>query len=150
MKLNSLKSLESYIYLSVILPLKGLTLGRIDSQSPALGHHGGYFSLEIGLESIDRSRYAHNYQREQASNRAKYLIYLSDGHHRAIVADYSEKTKEVSIFKDAFSGWVDAHIIDVKLEEAFRTHTPFSKVSIVKGSRSSSANPRDILEDVPF
>jgi hypothetical protein len=135
MKVTSLKDVESYIYSTVILPLKGLQIDGLNQSSPIRGDRGRDWKLGLIREDV-QGEFAHNYERDDAREQAWWLVTLSDGARTSIIADYDPRRHNVTIFKGSTGSWKGINILLNKLDEAFRRNTPFDKVKVVDDKRS--------------
>lgn len=123
----ALKSLEAYIYSSVILPLKGLRDG-LNYPSPIVVR-GETFSFNVQRRALLGS-YRRNYQREVARAKLPLEIVLSSRYTAEIVGEYSEKSHQVILYKKPFK----QHGLEVvlnKIHSLMYTNTPFTKVRMM-------------------
>lgn len=144
MKVTSLKDMESYIYSSVILPLKDLDV-QLHNSSPITANNGNILEFSVGRERLDGD-FDHNYQRDAARDQLRWLVTLRDGYSSFIVADYETKRHVVRIYKEAFDQFEKGGMLYNKLIEAFGKYTPFGDIKYVGGIRESEID----LSQVPF
>lgn len=134
MKITSFRDLESYIYSSVILPFKDLRVDNIHYESP-LQDGSSPWIFAIRSEEVS-GEFHHNFQRDRAREQAKSLVMLKVGGANLVVADYDHSLRKVTIYRGAFDGLDKGNYLLKRLEEAFRSNTPFEKVVIDEGTRS--------------
>jgi hypothetical protein len=121
---TSMKAIETYIYLQVILPLKNLEIDRFSCQNPLKST-----ILEVNREQLSLSRgsdFQHNFQRDKLREEARWFV-LCNG---MIVAAYEDKRHTVKIYKGGFGNNKWRSILIGKLEDAFHKSHPFTKVTI--------------------
>lgn len=135
MKITSLSALESYIYSSVILPFKNLKVQSISSVSPLLDG-SNHWAFSLSMEQI-HGNFHHNFQRDRAREQAKTLVVLKAGGMTQVVADYDRRLRKVTIYQGAFQALDKGNYLMKRLEEAFRSNTPFEKVVINPGTRTA-------------
>lgn len=128
MKVQSLKSLETYIYSQVILPLKNLQVPNINLDSPLRNRSGEPLQLNVSRMEIDYSQYRRDYQRRIARQKQPFIVTIDSLINRRKIAEYNPKGHSVIIFRDAMRDVTNSGILLGKLEEAFKTNTPFTKV----------------------
>lgn len=133
MKVTSLKDVESYIYSTVILPLKNLNVDSLDSSSPIQDSQGHVLALGLTRETVSGD-WNHNYQRDTARENAKWLVYLEGGHGNFVVADYDPMKRNVRVYEPPFRQ-LGLQILRNKLAAAFRDNTPFNTVRLVDDVR---------------
>lgn len=148
MKVTSLRDMESYLFLNVILPLKKLNVEAGSTSSPITTDNGEQIQFAIQKESI-MNGYDHNYQRDEARRLAKDLIVLSDSHTASIVADYESKRHTVRIYRPAFDNFTGGKFLCNKLVEAFESNTPFTKVTVLEQVRDQRQDA-SVLESLIF
>lgn len=141
MKVTSLKDLEAYIYSGVILPLKELVIDMPGQSSPMSDPGGGSYMLSVS-RNVPNREFQHNYQRREAEANATWLVILNGPEGGEILAEYQKQGHTVRIYRGAFN--LNSKILQNKLEEAFRNHTPFTGVTLVSG-RHIEAVPRRVL-----
>lgn len=132
MKVTSFKDVETYLYTSVILPLKRLDVPELEFGSPIQGDDGQAWTLYIGSEDPVR-RYRRNYQNEEARQTSSYKIMLhagkSDGgsHIRYQVASYDVKRHTVEMYEQPFKT-LNAMPLFGRLHSLFSSNAPFTKI----------------------
>lgn len=126
MKVTSFKDVETYIYSSVILPLKQLNVPDLPFPTPMRGDDGQEWSLMVRPQPLF-GNFRRNYQRTQAQRRADMQVILFTGSKEYVVAQYNRKNKWVKVYQRAFMR-LAAMPIYGKLFEAFQKNTPFAKV----------------------
>lgn len=128
-KATSLKQVDTYLYLSLILKLKEL---RVDSYSPEtpFSREGKKVQVLIELEPSTRTP-RHNYERERASRNRNVIIYALWNGQRVPLAYFHIKQKWVKIFQAGFNE-MKMQIYLGKFYELFYGNEPFGKVSIEK------------------
>lgn len=147
MKVTSLKDMESYIYSSVILPLKELEVESLSMETPMRDAQGRGLQLSLTREEVVGD-FHHNYQREAARTHARWVVRLRGGNVNKLVADYSPKRHTVRLY-----GWnqdSEYRMLMNKLAEAFLSNTPFDKVFFETGSRSMTAHIEDRAGEIPL
>lgn len=135
MKPASFKEIETYLYTSIVLPLKGLAVQELRYPSPLIGEDNQAWELETILTPV-RLRYRRNYQRTQAERRRNYWIVLKIGdrpnRRRIVLGEYHIKYHTVKLYQQAFSE-VGAIPLMGKMLDIFQTNSPFTKVTIESG-----------------
>lgn len=130
MRVTSLKELDNYIYSSVVIPLKGLVIDPLTYNSPIEDNGGRRVSFEIVREEV-MGDFHHNFQRNDAREKAKWLVLMRCNHRGYVVADYEPRRHAVRVYAPSFAMAGLSPIIKNKLTEAFRNNAPFGKVSVV-------------------
>lgn len=128
MKVKSLKDLEAYIYAQVILPLKDLQAPSINLGSP-MSDGDMRIELHVWRPEIDYGQHRRDYQRRIARSKQPYIVSVDIGYgERRNVAEYNPRGHSVVIYKQSLRGVSSGGVLLGKLEEAFKTNTPFTKV----------------------
>lgn len=135
MKVTSLKDVDSYIYSSVVLPLKELDVDGLAISSPMTTRRGQPIKLQVTREETGHRRYDHNYQRDEARNSALHLIWYKFGYNQGVLADYDSRKHNVRVYAPAFRDVDDGKFLMNKLLQAFGNYTPFTNVSIEESVR---------------
>lgn len=132
MKPASFKEIETYIYTSIVLPLKGLAVQELRYPSPLMGEDGLVWELRTILTPV-RIHYRRNYQRTQAERRRNYWIILkiADG-RRFVLGEYHIKYHTVKLYQQAFSE-LNAIPLMGKMLDVFQTNSPFTKITVESG-----------------
>ncbi len=155
MKVTSLKDLERYLYLSVIVPLKSLGV-ETETQSPLKNSNGNSWYLWLQLTPVVM-RGRRNYQRRQAEHNRDWQVWMNNGTSEYLVADYSIRTHWVKIYEKPFQD-TGSMLIYGKLHKLFSENKPFSKVITMLEPRASTtprrfsnplAEPSDMTVGVP-
>lgn len=128
MKVTNLKDVETYIYSSVILPLKSLNVPSLEYPSPIKGENGNVWQLSTRLAPVNRE-FRRNYQRTQALRRADWQVILYNGSRPYIIATYNPKNHWVKLYERPFRKLM-AKLLMAKIQEAFNKNTPFTKVIV--------------------
>lgn len=137
MKVTSLKELESYIYSSVILPLSGLDIDPLNFSTPITNDRGFEITFSIMTERV-HGDFQHNFQRDDARNRAKKLVIVTVNDMEGfIAADFDRHTKDVTVYRPALREAGCRPFIINKFADAFRRHTAFHKVTMADTMRSA-------------
>lgn len=127
MKVTSFKDVETYLYSSVIAPLKKLNTNLSGVESPLRSTNGEkVWTLQVVPEPPIRS-YRRQYQRMQARRKANLQVVLYTGTREYVVAMYNPKHHWVKVYERPFRV-LKATPLMGKLYEAFQNNTPFSKV----------------------
>lgn len=127
MKVTSLKDVETYLYSSVIIPLKQLNVRQLDFPSPISSNDGRkLWTFRIAPEP-PRRRYRRNYQNTLAQRRANLQILLSTGNREYVVATYNSKTHWIKVYERPFKTLGATPILG-KLYEILNKNTPFTKI----------------------
>ena len=127
-QVTSLKDVETYLYTSVVLPLKGLRVDSLHFPSPISDKRGYNWSFELQRMPV-LHQFAHQYEREQAERERNWGIFLNTGRRSYEVGEYHPKKHWVKLYKDPFDE-VGAKLIFSKLVEVLSTNTPFTDVKI--------------------
>lgn len=133
MKVTSSKELETYIYSSVVLPLKGLNLPELHSPTPLTDDAGiaWYFMLK---RTPIRPSYRRNYQREIANAKRNYWItFGSRGMPSQVIGEYNIKNHWVKLWEKPFRD-INAMPIFSKLWNTLDNNTPFTKIIVITGN----------------
>lgn len=154
MKVTSLKDVETYLYSSVLVPLKQLRGVDFAYQSPLAGDAGDIWTVGTDQEQVRRVR--HNYERDWIQERAPWVIRLftDNGEKQYIVGQYDPKTHAVILYETPFK-LLRAMPLLGKFHQMFSTHPPFTDVSIrkrrkparVKSQSRAAAPDNDWPED---
>lgn len=126
MKVTSFRDVETYIYSSVIIPLKQLNIPDLQFPSPIRGENGEDWQFSVRSQPINRD-YRRNYQRTQAMRRANQQVMLFAEGREYVVAMYHPRQKWVKIYKRPFHSLKAVPLMG-KLYEAFYTNSPFGKI----------------------
>lgn len=130
MKVTSLKDVETYLYTSVVLPLKNRDGLSLTCPSPIFGKNGNPWNMEVIQPQVPRGR--HNYERDFNQVIEPFLVYLHGATDKPqILAQYNPKTKAVEIYEHPFK-LLNAMPLLGKLHQMFNSHAPFGRVSIRK------------------
>lgn len=127
MKVTRLKDVETYLYTSIVLPLKGLNTVEIDYPSPISGKDGEPWVFHLRRAPLQAQRLPRQYQRERAQRNRDWEIYLNIGQRRIHVGDYDIRSHVVRLYESPFKE-MKAMILFGKLHQVFMENTPFSKV----------------------
>lgn len=142
MKVTSLKDMESYIYSTVILPLKELDVEGFSVRSPMTHPNGKRIDLFVNREETGHLRHEHNFQREEWRNAALHLIWFKMGYDMRVLADYDHRKHKVRVYKPAFSR-LQTNLLMNKLIEAFNMYTPFNGVEVLDRTREGYMETND-------
>lgn len=127
MKVTSFKDVETYLYSSVIIPLKRLNVRPLDFPSPITSSNGKkVWQLRVESE-LPRRNYRRNYQNTQARRRANQQVILWTGQHEYVVAMYNPHNHWVKVYERPFK-ILKATPLMGKMYEVFSKNTPFTKV----------------------
>lgn len=132
---TTLKDMESYIYSTVILPLKELDVGGLGIASPIVDTRGNTVDLFTGREEVGHRSYDHNFQRDEARNSALELVWHRYRNHDGVLADYDRRRHNVVIYTPEFNNIKGGKLLMNKLLQAFNYHAPFNKVTLVPTTR---------------
>lgn len=156
MRPASFKEIETYLYTSIVLPLKGLSVQELRYPSPLVGNDGERWELQAVLTPT-RLNYRRNYQRTQAERRRNWWIIVKIGereHRRTLVlGEYHNKYHTVKLYQQAFSE-LDAIPLMGKMLDVLQTNSPFTKVTVESGEypefeRDGYSSPRSLRYDQP-
>lgn len=155
MKVTSFKDVETYIYSSVIMPLKALNVPSLDIPSPIRGNRDREWSFQVRQAPLTRE-FRRNYQRTQAQRRSNMQVVLFTGSAEYVVASYNRKQHWVKIYERPFRVLKAMPLLG-KLYEGFYQNTPFSKIITEMDAPRERAfrhrNPLDeepVLDDYPY
>lgn len=126
MKVTALRDVETYIYSSVIMPLKGLAVPDLHFPSPIRGENGEEWQFQVRQERLHRD-YRRNYQRTQAQRLANWEVVLFANGKEYVVAHFNPRVKWVKMYERPFRV-LKAMPIMGKLYEGFYQNTPFGKI----------------------
>lgn len=127
MKVTSFKAVETYLYSSVVIPLKGMNVRPLDCPSPIFSNNGKRaWEFRVQAEPLRRS-YRRQYQREQALAQANQQVVLWTGKNEYVVATYNTRHHWVKVYERPFRILKATPLLG-KLYEVFQTNTPFGKV----------------------
>lgn len=126
MKVTSLRDVETYIYSSVIVPLKEMNVPPLDFATPIRGEADREWLLSVRQQPLNRD-YRRNYQRTQAQRSRDWQVILFTGQREYVVATYNRKQHWVKIYERPFK-ILKAMPLMGKLYEGFYQNTPFTKV----------------------
>lgn len=140
MKVTSLKDVETYLYTSVVLPLKNIQAPELNFPSPITGKDGNSWSLQLQREPLER-RYRRNYQRDRAQNNRRWQVILSTPSKMYLVAEYSHKTHWVRLYEEPFRKLNSMPLLG-QLYKVFHENTPFTKVIMMDMPMAHGRNAR--------
>jgi len=147
-KIKSFRELETYIYTSIILPLKDLNLPALNYSSPLLTDEGDRWEFFLQKTPV-RGEFRRNYQRSLAQQNRNWQIVLKagEGSYPVIVGEYNLRSHWVKLWQEPFkrSG---AMPVFGKLYEALDTNTPFTKV-LVESDEPPEYEARDSNFPIP-
>lgn len=127
MRVTSFKDVETYLYSSVVVPLKKLSTNLSEVKSPITSNDGKReWTIQVLPEPPAR-RYRRQYQRMQASRNANLQVILFTGKREYVVATYNPRHHWVKVYERPFRV-LHATPLMGKLYEAFQNNTPFGKV----------------------
>lgn len=130
MKIKSFKDVETYIYTSIVLPLKGLNLPELNYSSPITDELGERWTFSLERTPVT-GEFRRNYQRNLAQqNRNWWLILRSgNGEPKRVIGEYNVRSHFVKLWQEPFKQ-AGAMPVFGKLQEALDTNTPFTKVIV--------------------
>lgn len=129
MKVTSFKDVETYLYTSVIMPLKGLNAPEFEFGSPIQGDNGVYWTLLLERSPLER-RYRRNYQNERAERNRNWEIQLHTGENKNhVLATYDINNHNIYLYKQPFR-ILDAIPLMGKMHDMFSRTQPFNNIMI--------------------
>lgn len=127
MKVTSFRDVETYLYSSVILPLKGMNVRPLDFPSPISSIDGKrVWELRVMPEPQHRV-FRRNYQNTQARRNANQQVVLWTGTAEYVIATYQPRNHWVKVYERPFKT-LKATPLMGKLYEVFSKNTPFTKI----------------------
>lgn len=149
MKVRSLKDVETYIYTTLILPLKNLNLPELQYDSPIRDGVDSLWQFRLERTPTMGSDFRRNFQRDRAENNREWWFVLYRGGEKTVVGEYNRRSHWVKLWDEPFkeSG---AMLVFGKLLEAVETNTPFTKVIVehTHPPRYSRGETQDIGEEL--
>lgn len=141
MQINNFKSLDNYIYRSIISPL---FYGYSESlELSPLKDNGNMWRLKIGRDYVDAQ---HNYQRERLEKTAPHRIILKhtmpDVANYLLLANYLPKTRTLELIDPkstdliSFKNKQSIQLIISAIERVFTTSQPTIRIAKINGSRT--------------